>query len=314
MPPNERSLRSLQKEFVIPAGTQVVLTASLYPDGEQRYKPAGSVGVVIEVPPRHDGAYLVRFADGNVVQATRDQLAVRRREIDDLLSRPDEDLSSYIIYRCRVGSHAFGLAGDESDDDLRGIYLPPAERHWSLYSLPEQVERKEGDVDEVYWELGKFLRLALKANPNILETLWTPLVLEADAMARELRSLRRVFLSRHIYKTYSGYVLSQFRRMAAAFGNTGQFKTKHAMHLIRLLHSGIAALETMEILIDVSPWREKLLAIKRGEWSFAEVEREALRLEALFQAAYEATSLPEQPDVDAVNDFLIRARRSRSRE
>jgi predicted nucleotidyltransferase len=314
MPPNERSLRALQQGFVIPAGTQVVLTASIYPEGDQRYKPAGSVGIVIEVPQHHEGAYVVRFADGKTVQASRNLLAVRRREIDELLNRPDEDFIPHVIYRCRVGSHAFGLAGEKSDDDLRGIFLPPAQRHWSLYRLPEQVERNEGGIDEVYWELEKFLRLALKANPNILETLWTPLVLDADAIARELRALRHVFLSRHVYKTYSGYVLSQFRRMAAAFRASGQFKTKHAMHLIRLLHSGISALETGEILIDVSPWREKLLAIKRGEWSFAEVEREALRLETLFQSAYEATALPEQPDVGAINDFLIRARRSRSHE
>lgn len=311
MQPDERSIRALQAEFVIPAGTQVVLTSPLYPPDEERYKPAGAVGVVIQVPPRHDGLYLVRFADGKLVEATRAQLAVRRREIDELLAHSHEDFTGCIIYRCRVGSHAFGLASDQSDDDLRGIFLPPANRHWSLYRLPEQIERNAGGVDEVYWELEKFLRLALKANPNILETLWTPLVLEAHEIARELRALRRVFLSRHIYKTYSGYVLSQFRRMAATFRNTGEFKPKHAMHLIRLLHSGIAALETGEILIDVSPWREKLLAIKRGEWSFEEVERAALQLEVSFQAAYAATSLPEQPDVAAVNDFLIRARRSR---
>ena len=69
------------------------------------------------------------------------------------------------------------------------------------------------DRDEVYWELEKLLKLALKANPNVLETLWTPLVLEADETTRELRDRRSVFLSKHIYKTYSGYVLSQSRRM-----------------------------------------------------------------------------------------------------
>jgi predicted nucleotidyltransferase len=145
-----------------------------------------------------------------------------------------------------------GWPPKDSDDDLRGIYLPPARLHWSLRRLPEQLEFADDQRDEVYWELEKFLRLALKANPNVLETLWTPLVLLADETAQELRAIRQAFLSKHVYKTYSGYVLSQFRRMANAYKQKGTYKPKHAMHLIRLLHSGIAALQTGEIRIDVA--------------------------------------------------------------
>ena len=94
--------------------------------------------------------------------------------------------------------------------------------------------------------------LALKANPNVLETLWTPLVLHTSPLADELRAMRGAFLSQHLFKTYSGYVLSQFRRMAAAVRVGNEYKPKHAMHLVRLLHSGIHALKAGEILVDVS--------------------------------------------------------------
>ena len=171
------------------------------------------------------------------------------------------------------------------------------------------MEFKEGERDEVYWEIEKFLRLALKANPNVLETLWTPLVPLADETAQELRAMRQAFLSKHVYKTYSGYVLSQFRRMANAFKEKGTYKPKHAMHLIRLLHSGIAALETGEIRIDVAEHREELLHIRNDGLPFDEVKRRALELDERFQAAFERTALPEQPDYRRVDDFLIRARR-----
>jgi hypothetical protein len=90
----------------------------------------------------------------------------------------------------------------------------------------------------------------------------------------------------------------------------GTYKTKHAMHLIRLLHSGIHALRTGEILVDVTPRRSELLRIKHGELNFDEVKRLALDLEREFQAAMTDTKLPEQPDFRRVNDFLMRARRS----
>ena len=53
------------------------------------------------------------------------------------------------------------------------------------------MEFADESKDEVYWELEKFLKLALKANPNVLETLWTPLVLHADEVAQRLRERSR---------------------------------------------------------------------------------------------------------------------------
>jgi uncharacterized protein len=139
--------------------------------------------------------------------------------------------------------------------------------------------------------------------------LWTPLVLHADEVGRRLRELRGAFLSRHVYKTYSGYVLSQFRRMANAQARTGGYKPKHAMHLVRLLFSGIEALRTGEIRVDVAEHREELLAIKSGALSFEQAKARALELDRLFQEAYRQTALPEGPDYQRVDDFLIWARR-----
>jgi predicted nucleotidyltransferase len=302
------SMRKRDPTFIISVGTQVVLKVTK-PTDDGRFRPAGTVGVVVESPPHNRLPYLVRFADGETVSAMSHELALRRREVDEELAESTEDLRPWIIYRCQVGSKAFGLSTDESDDDLRGIFLPPARLTWSLHPVPEQLESGDGHRDEVYWELEKYLRLALKANPSVLETLWTPLVEYADQTAQELREMRRAFLSKHLYKTYSGYVLSQFRRMANAVEKRGAHKPKHAMHLVRLLYAGIAALGTGEIQIDVTPHRDELLRIRAGEMTFDEVKSRALALDAVFQEAFERTALPEQPDFRRVDDFLIRARR-----
>ena len=302
------SFRHLLPTFLISPGTQVVLKVDKHlPDGTMRQR--GSIAVVAESP--HDNAqpYTLRFADGQTVPAYFRELAIRRKEVEDHLARTDEDLRPWIIYRCQVGSRAFGLAGDDSDDDLRGLYLPPARLHWSLFKLPEQLEFAAAGADEVYWELEKFLKLALKANPNVLETLWTPQVLHADEVARRLRDMREVFLTRHLYKTYSGYVLSQFRRMANAYAKTGCYKAKHAMHLIRLFYSGIEALRSGQIRIDVGEHRDELLAVKAGALSFAQARDRALALDRAFQEAYRQTTLPEQPDYRQVDEFLVWARR-----
>ena len=120
------------------------------------------------------------------------------------------DLFETVQYRSVVGSTAFGLAGDGSDIDRRGFFLPPADLHWSLAGVPEQIERPP---DEVYWEIGKFLRLALKANPNALECLYSPMVEVCEPIAAELLGMREAFLSKHAHRTYNEYVAAQFRKL-----------------------------------------------------------------------------------------------------
>ncbi len=285
----------------------VLRVNKLLADG--RAKPGGSVAIVAESPADNGSPYVVRFADGRTTTAFFHELSLRRRELPDRLVCRNEDLRPYIIYRCQVGSRAFGLATDDSDDDIRGVFLPPARLHWSLFRLPDQLEVNSESGDEVYWELEKFLKMALQANPNILEVLWTPLVLHADEAAQRLLSLRGIFVTKHLYKSYSAYVLSQFRRMSNAFEKKGTYKPKHAMHLIRLLYSGIEALRTGRIRIDVAEHREELLRIKSGACSFEEAKAKALELDREFQEAFAQTRLPEEPDYTRVDEFLVWARR-----
>ncbi|HYF50989.1 MAG TPA: nucleotidyltransferase domain-containing protein [Planctomycetota bacterium] len=321
---------------ILPVGTQVVLLKDLEvfvppgsKPGKRTHKLAGSVGVVKESPVTNDYPYILEFADGERVVARRTELVVRRADtpIDELPAREFSAFEPYLVYRVRMGSQAFGLARDSSDVDERGVYVPPADWHWSLQPLPEQIEFKRlpdgrlvdhnsaepAERDVCWWELEKFLRLALKANPNLLESLYVPdeHVLFADELGRKLRSLREAFLSKYIYHTYSGYVLSQFKKMKASHARGEGHRPKHAMHLVRLLFAGIEALRGNGILVDIGPHRDELLRIRDEGISFDEVYARALELEREFQDAYAHTTLPDRPDVTRVDGFLIEARRSR---
>src|SRR5690606_3003421 len=104
MPRGERTIQRYSPDFVISAGTQVVLKASQGLTVGQDLKKPGSVGVVVESPPSNEHPYLVKFADGQTVKAYYRELALRRQEVDVELSGVSEDLRQYIIYRCQVGS------------------------------------------------------------------------------------------------------------------------------------------------------------------------------------------------------------------
>jgi hypothetical protein len=305
---------------VLPVGTAIVTLADLSVGPTRERVPAGSAALVVRAPVDPDHAYLVRFPGGQ-------ECALRRRELQVLAhfqsivgadgaqraSALDEhDLRDCIILRCVVGSRAYGLDRDGSDTDRRGIYLPTAARHWSVYGVPEQLEDEA--TQECYWEIEKFIRLALKANPNVLETLYTPMVEHAAPAAQRLLDCRDIFLTRMVFQTFNGYAMSQFAKIEQDQRARGSVKWKHAMHLIRLLRSGIAALRTGELHVHAGPWRDELLHIRDGLMPWEQVDRLRRALHEDFAAAFSTSRLPERPDYARANELLVEARRDMARQ
>ena len=305
-----------QPPLLLPVGTQVVALVEIKGTDGKPVHPRGAVGVIVQAPGDYWHAYRVRFPDGFEAALKRAELSVLsqyQREAAGLgIAQAADALSEYnlfdcVIYRCVVGSRAYGLDHDESDTDRRGVYLPPATMHWSLFGVPEQLE--DPATQETYWEIQKFLVLALKANPNVLECLYTPIVEHATPLAQEMLAMRDAFLSKMVYQTYNGYVMSQFKKLQADLRNKGQVKWKHVMHLIRLLLAGIEVLKEGHVPVHVGAHREQLLAIKRGQMPWDQVESWRLSLHAEFDAAAMTTKLPDRPDYERANALLLKARR-----
>ncbi|HVG95081.1 MAG TPA: nucleotidyltransferase domain-containing protein [Planctomycetota bacterium] len=298
---------------LLPVGTRLVARVGVVENGVLHHPP-GAVGIVTTSPVDATHAYRVRFPGGIEVALTRREFALLSRTKEESTSPlPDplreRNLREHVIYRCIVGSRAYGLSTEASDTDRRGVYLPPASLHWSLAGVPEQLE--DAERQECYWEMQKFLVLALKSNPNVLECLWTPLVEHADPLALELRDMRDAFSSRLVYQTYNGYALSQFRKIEADVRNHGEVGWKHAMHVIRLLLGGITMLRTGVLEVQVGEARERLLAIREARVPWADVNAWRKDLHREFDEAFAATRIPDRPDYARVEAFLIRARRSR---
>jgi hypothetical protein len=297
------------------AGTQVVSLVEVRGTNNSLVHPRGAVGVVTRTPSGGtETHFLVRFPDGFEASLPREHFEVLKHFKDRL---PDSgtprgfELEDFIIYRCVVGSRAYGLETEDSDTDRRGIYLAPADLQWSLFGAPEQFE--DNAAQNCYWELQKFLTMALKANPNILECLYSPLPEKQTPLAKELLAIRERFLSQMIFQTFNGYAMSQFKKIEQDHRTRGEVRWKHAMHLLRLLLSGAAALREGRVPVRVEAHRDRLLEVKSGGVDWTEVEAWRRELHHDFERALAETSLPERPDYEAANRFLIKARREMAR-
>lgn len=281
--------------LVIPIGTKVLIRAD------------GRVGLIAHAPASPDHTYRVQFPFGEDGSFHRNELSIFKHETAEVqVGQETSTLRHCIQYCCVVGSRAYGLDNHASDTDRRGFFLPPASLHWGLAEVPEQLESEN---EECYWEIEKFIRLALKANPNVLECLYSPLIETCTPLAKELLDMRSIFLSRHVHRTYNSYVLSQFKKLEQDMRNRHALRWKHVMHLIRLLLSGVVVLKDGFVPLRVDEQRDRLLAIRRGEIPWDEVEAWRLALHRELDEALRITSLPEHPDYAKANTFLIRARR-----
>ncbi|OLT25960.1 nucleotidyltransferase [Actinomadura sp. CNU-125] len=206
-----------------------------------------------------------------------------------------------------TGSRAYGLATADSDVDRRGVFVAPAPLYWRFDKPPTHLD---GPLPEQFsWELERLCELALAANPTVLECLWSPLVERVTPIGEELLAIRTAFLSRQAHRTFLRYADSQFRKMQGDLRKDGEPNWKHVMHMLRLLHSGLRLVRTGEPLVDVGDLRDRFLAVKRGELPPDEVDAWRTGLTAQMQGALDASPLPELPDRDRVEDFLISVRR-----
>ncbi|MEU6868824.1 nucleotidyltransferase domain-containing protein [Streptomyces sp. NPDC046876] len=214
----------------------------------------------------------------------------------------------HTIYACVMGSRAFGLATETSDTDRRGVYLAPTPLFWRFEKPPTHVDGPR--EEEFSWELERFCELALRANPNILECLHSPLVERLTPVGEELLSLREAFLSRRAHTTFTRYAKSQHAKLLADVRIHGAPRWKHAMHLLRLLLSCRDLLRTGRLEIDATPYRDRLLEVKRGELPWREVDAWMTRLTEEAEAALNTSPLPESPNHPRIESFLTRTRRT----
>lgn len=125
-------------------------------------------------------------------------------DINTLLSNPD-----WLLFDAVSGSHAYGTALPTSDEDRRGVFILPREQFYSLEYLP-QVNDERNDL--VYYEIGRFLDLLSKNNPNMLEMLATP----ADCVRFKHPLYDWIkpeyFLSKLCFQTFAGYAISQIKK------------------------------------------------------------------------------------------------------
>jgi uncharacterized protein len=125
-----------------------------------------------------------------------------------------ELLQNNLLVKHLAGSHAYGTSLLTSDTDYRGLFCAdPVNVRTPFFPVREVEDTDEEDTK--FYELAHFMKLCLDCNPNVVETLW---VADEDVVFRtpaydHLRAHREKLLSSKVAFTFSGYALSQLKRI-----------------------------------------------------------------------------------------------------
>lgn len=229
-----------------------------------------------------------------------------------------------LLFATVSGAHLYGFPSRDSDIDLRGAHLLPAQALLGLRE-PEETrtrmwDRDDVEMDLVTHDLRKFVRLMLNRNGYVLEQLLSPLVVHTTPAHEELIALAPGVLTSHHAHHYRGFANTQWRLFEKAR------ELKPVLYAFRALLTGIHLMRSGEVqahlptlsgeVAEAPPYLAALIeakvAAEHGGYEGPEpgaVREDFEALHAVLDAAQAASALPEQVSAyDALDEFVVRRR------
>lgn len=168
-----------------------------------------------------------------------------------------------------------------------------------------------GDSNYCLWQAEK---LGLPADKSWFDGRGTPIVMEKNELDKinisrlspdlivkvNIKSFQDTHTNWKSYWTWKNNRNEKRSELEAQHG----YDTKHAMHLIRLLRSGIDILETGIVPVKRHD-SQYLLDIRAGKFTYEEIVSESERLSAKVSLLSKTTNLPAEPNYDFAKDLML---------
>lgn len=230
-----------------------------------------------------------------------------------------------LLFATVSGAHLYGFPSPDSDWDLRGVHVLPAEQVVGLEEAPSTIEVAENtpdlELDLVTHDARKFFDLLLRRNGYVLEQLLSPLVVHTTPEHEELKALAPSCLTRHHRHHYRGFAETQWE----LFRKETPPRVKPLLYVYRVLLTGIHLMRTGQLEANLGRLNDeyelpqvpdliarKLTGTEKGVLPEGELDfhhQEYRRLVDLLESSAAESQLPEAPSArPALHDLLVRLR------
>lgn len=249
------------------------------------------------------------------------------------LIQPPKWLPDNCAYITMMGSQAYAVSSDTSDEDLYGFCLPPKEMvfpHlageipgfgtqlkrfdvWQQHGIKRSDNKTEYDF--AIYSIVRYFQLCMENNPNMIDSLFTPIscIKHITPVGQIARDNRKLFLHKGCWHKFRGYAHSQLAKAVNKNPKPGSKRyeliKKHGVDTKFLYHVARLGLECEMILaegdLDLTRSKEFLKAIRRGDRTFDQVKEWFEKKEGELETLYINSKLPHSPDETIIKNLLI---------
>lgn len=224
------------------------------------------------------------------------------------------------IFLAISGSHMFGFPSENSDYDIRGVFITPTERFWKLKKPKHFFEFNDGIIDMTVYEIGHYLEQIIKSNGNYLE--WPNsdfIIYQNNSEFQKLKDITEKAVSKKLFDHYSNFSQDLFMKAQET-----QI-LKQYLYALRTAMAGIYSLETgkiepnikylnkifkIDIINDLVRVKEEEELINTPLPLEKKINSIFLDLSQRLQKAFEQSKLAEEPlGKEEIEKYLIRLRK-----
>lgn len=136
-----------------------------------------------------------------------------------------------IIFAADTGSRTLGYSNENSDYDIRFIYIQKSEKYFKLIEEIDMIQRKELNMDFLGFDFKKTLNLLKDSNVQIWQWLYSSKIYVASDYSEEMKELSKEYFERKkFFHQYAGIISNNYKRKIK---NKEKLKAKY--YLISLI-------------------------------------------------------------------------------
>ncbi|ONI45237.1 nucleotidyltransferase [Candidatus Epulonipiscioides gigas] len=153
------------------------------------------------------------------------------KQIQNKLEEIEKKENVKIIYAVESGSRAWGFESQDSDYDIRFIYVRPLEFYLRLDKTSEVIEWQLDNIFDINgWDIKKACQLLYKSNPTLLEWCNSPIIYR---IAPEFEHFRNISKQYFIGKSGLYHYLKMAKNHYAKYGQDEQIILKKYLYILR---------------------------------------------------------------------------------
>ena len=152
-----------------------------------------------------------------------------------------------LLFTTVSGAHLYGFPSPDSDYDLRGAHILPLAEVTGLYNPKAtiKIERMQDglELDLVTHDVKMFFELLLKKNGNVLEQIYSPLVIHTTPEHEELKAIASQCITCYHAHHYLGFSRMQW----GLFDKERPRRVKPLLYVYRVLLTGLHLMRSGEV-------------------------------------------------------------------